>query len=352
MDFTYQGRHPPSQLAAMVAQTNASLDQEPWYAGSGANNHITGAFENLSLQAPCNGSDNVTVGNGSTLKIAHTISTTITTPSSCLKLNNIFHCPSAAANLLSINRFARDNNCHFILTSTHFFVKDNKTRQTLLQGRSEHGLYPIHLERSFSNKLRKVIAFLGIHASSSIWHNRLGHPAPPILKQLRTSHQLPITGPMEMPNLCEPCQVAKGKRLPLSLSTRVSTCPLELVHSDVWSSPILSISGYKYYVTFIDDFSRFTWLFPLRFKSDVFSCFVKFKSLVENLFSCKLKYFQTDGGGEYSKNEFQHLEKNGIMHRLSSPKTLQQNGVAERKHRHIVDTGLALLAHSHLPFTY
>ena len=133
-----------------------------------------------------------------------------------------------------------------------------------------------------------------------------------------------------------------------SLSTRVSTSPLELVHFDVWSSPIISVSGYKYYVTFIDDFSRFTWLFPLRFKYDVFSCFVKFKSLVENLFSCKLKYFQTDGGCEYSKNEFQHLEKNGIMHRLSSPKTLQQNGVAERKHCHIVNTGLALLAHSHL----
>jgi hypothetical protein len=130
----------------MVAQTNASLDQEPWYANSGANNHITRALENLSLQAPYNGSDDVAVGNGSTLQIAHTSSTTITTPSSCLKLNNIFHCPSVAANLLSINRFARDNNCHFILTSIHFFVKDNKTGQTLLQGRSEHGLYPIDLE--------------------------------------------------------------------------------------------------------------------------------------------------------------------------------------------------------------
>ena len=69
------------------------------------------------------------------------------------------------------------------------------------------------LSEVFSNKLRKVTAFLGIHDSSSIWHNHLGHPAPPILKQLRTSYQLPIIGPMEMLNLCEPYQVGKGKRL-------------------------------------------------------------------------------------------------------------------------------------------
>ena len=149
MDFTYQGRHPPSLLVAMVAQTNVSLDQEPWYANSKANNHITGDLENMSLLAPYNGSDDVAIGNGSTLKIAHIGSTTITTPFSCLKLNNIFHCLSAASNLLSITRFACDNNFHFILTSTRFSVKDNKMGQTLLQERSEHGLYPIHLERSF-----------------------------------------------------------------------------------------------------------------------------------------------------------------------------------------------------------
>jgi hypothetical protein len=108
------------------------------------------------------------------------------------------------------------------------------------------------LSEVFSNKLRKVTNFLGIHDSSSIWHNHLGHSTPPILKQLRTSYQLPITGPMEMLNLCEPYQVAKGKRLMFSLSTRVSTCPLELVHSNVWSSPIIFVSGYKYSVTFID----------------------------------------------------------------------------------------------------
>jgi hypothetical protein len=88
-------------------------------------------------------------------------------------------------------------------------------------------------------------------------------------------------------------------------------------------------------------------------KSDTFACFVKFKNLVENLLSKKIKAFQFDGGGEFTSNQFKHfLNSNGILHRISCPHTPQQNGLAERKHRHIVDTGLALLTQSYLTLTY
>jgi transposase InsO family protein len=123
-------------------------------------------------------------------------------------------------------------------------------------------------------------------------------------------------------------------------SYRVSTHPLELVHSDVWTSPIVSIGGCKFYVIFIDDHSRFSWLFPLRHKSEVLSCFIKFKSLVENFFSCKIKQLQTDNGGEYVSAAFKNFTNtNGILHRLTCPYTSEQNGISERKHRHITETG-------------
>ena len=103
----------------------------------------------------------------------------------------------------------------------------------------------------------------------------------------------------------------------------------------------------------MDDFSRFTWLFPLHHKSDVFSVFIKFKALVENLYSCKIKQLQTDNGGEYLSNQFKNiLQENGINHRLTCPYTSQQNGIAERKHRHIQETGLTLLAKSGLAQSY
>jgi transposase InsO family protein len=121
----------------------------------------------------------------------------------------------------------------------------------------------------------------------------------------------------------------------------------------VWTSPIPSLSGCKYYVLFVDDYSRFAWLYPLLNKSDVYQCFVKFTLLVENLFSSKIKQLQTDNGGEYTSAHFkQFLAQHGIFHRLTCPHTSQQNGIAERKHRHIMEMGLTLLAQSGLSPKY
>jgi transposase InsO family protein len=76
-------------------------------------------------------------------------------------------------------------------------------------------------------------------------------------------------------------------------------------------------------------------------KSDVFLCFIKFKLLVENLFSTKIKYLQSDNDGEYTSTNFkQFLSQHGIFHCLTCPHTSQQNGIAKRKHRHILETGL------------
>jgi hypothetical protein len=112
---------------------------------------------------------------------------------------------------------------------------------------------------------------------------------------------------------------------------------LELIHSDVWISPLTSTNGSKFYVLFIDDCSRYTWLFPVQNKYDVFGMFVKFKYLVENLFILKMKQFQTNGGGEYLLNTFTNfLSTYGILYRVTCPHTSQQNGITERKHKHII----------------
>ena len=168
-------------------------------------------------------------------------------------------------------------------------------------------------------------------ATSSIWHARLGHPSSKIIQLLKSQFSLPIKGSINHDVICESCQLAKGKCLPFSVSSRVSKCPLELIHSDVWCSPISSLSGCRYYVIFIDNFSRFSWMFPLYHKSDTFNAFVKFKCYVENQLSTKIKALQSEGGGEFISNQFKHfLTKNGILHRISCPHT-QQNGRAERK---------------------
>lgn len=73
-------------------------------------------------------------------------------------------------------------------------------------------------------------------------------------------------------------------------------------------------------MVFIDDFSRYIWLYLLKLKSDVYPTFVKFKNQVENLFNTKIKTFQTDGGGEYVNNAFKtYFDTHGILHRYTCP---------------------------------
>jgi hypothetical protein len=169
---------------------------------------------------------------------------------------------------------------------------------------------------------------------------------------MRRQH-LPLCGPVNKHSVCESCQLGKSKQLPFSLSSRWTKSPLELIHSDVWTSPVPSLSGCRFYVVFIDDYSRYFWLYPIINKSDIFQCFVKFKLLVEKQFSAVIKQFQSDNGGEYTSNQFKpFLSQNGILHRLSCPHTSQQNGTAERKHKHVVEIGLTLLAQSGLSSKY
>ena len=88
----------------------------------------------------------------------------------------------------------------------------------------------------------------------------------------------------------------------------------------------------------------------MKFKSDFFNCFLEFQSFVENQFDRRIKVFQSDGGGEFQSRSFKnYLAKCGILHQISCPHTPEQNGVAERKHRHMVETGLTLLYQPNLP---
>jgi histone deacetylase 1/2 len=95
------------------------------------------------------------------------------------------------------------------------------------------------------------------------------------------------------------------------LSTHVSTSPLELIHTDVWGPATVSVGGFKYYVSFIDDFSKFTWIYLLHAKSDVESIFYKFQKRVELLLDRKIKCVQSDWGGEYRRLH-KFFENNGI----------------------------------------
>ena len=133
-----------------------------------------------------------------------------------------------------------------------------------------------------------------------------------------------------------------------------TSSPFELVHSDLWGPAlVVSVNGYRYYILFVDHYSRFSWLYLLKSKSEAFTKFVHFNAMVANQFSLKIKTFRFDDGGEFTSNEFKtYLYNHGIAHHTSRPYTPQQNGVVERKHKHIIKTTIALLSQASLSYSF
>jgi len=129
---------------------------------------------------------------------------------------------------------------------------------------------------------------------------------------------------------------------------------LEIVHSDLCGlvqTP--SLTGSHYILTFIDDFTRKTWVYFLKNKSEVFEKFCNFKALVENQSGQHIKVLRTDRGGEYISKEFLcFCRENGIHKQFTTRYTLQQNGVAKRKNRTIMDMAKSMLKAKHLPNDY
>ena len=110
---------------------------------------------------------------------------------------------------------------------------------------------------------------------------------------------------------------------------------LQLVHSDLCGPlPVVSFSGYKYFLTFIDDLSRHTWVYFLKLKSEVFNMFLAFKAIVEKQSGHQILNLRSDNGREYVNNKFINFcTENGIQMQHIVPYTPQQNGVTERKNR-------------------
>lgn len=187
--------------------------------------------------------------------------------------------------------------------------------------------------------------------SSTLWHHRLGHPGPAIINTLRNNSSIACNKVAH--TLCHSCQLGKHVRLPFTSSTSRTSVPFELVHCDVWTSPIASISGYRYYLVIIDDFTHFCWTYPLTSKSEVRDHLVAFCSYTVTQFSLPVKSIQADNGTEFVNRALQSfLTAKGMHLRLSCPYTSPQNGKAECTLRTLNNICHTLLIHAHMPPTY
>jgi len=178
-----------------------------------------------------------------------------------------------------------------------------------------------------------TLASMSKEEAVMMWHRRLGHMSERGLQILAERDLLPGLKEVDLP-FCEHCVISKQHRLKFARSTTRSKNILDLVHSDVWESPEVSLGGAKYFVSFIDDYSRRLWVYPIKRKSDVFPVFKEFKARVELETGKRIKCLRTDNGGEYVDGDFlAFCKQKGIIRQFYVPHTPQQNGVAERMNR-------------------
>ena len=315
-----------------------------WVTDSGATSHITNSTAQLQEAQPYSGEDSVIVGNGDFLPITHIGSAVLTSNQGNLPLRDVLVCPSITKSLLSVSKLTSDYPCAIEFDSDGVIIKDKQTRQLLTKGTRHNDLYLLENPKFMACYSSRQQA-----TSDEVGHMRLGHPNKDVLQQLSRNKAIVINRTSH--RLCDACQMGKICKLPFASSDFVSSRPLERIHCDLWGpSPVVSSQGFRYCVIFIDNYSRFTWFYPLRLKSDFFSTFLNFQKLVENQCQQKIAAFQCDGGGEFVSKQFvSHLVDCGIRQLISCPYTPQQNGLAERKHRHITELGLSMMFQSKVP---
>ncbi|KAJ9567027.1 LOW QUALITY PROTEIN: hypothetical protein OSB04_002993 [Centaurea solstitialis] len=232
-----------------------------------------------------------------------------------LRFSSILFVPKFPNNLCSLSQITKQNNCSATFFPTHCIFQELGTNRLIGTGFESRGLYHLSLP---SCPLAKI-------CDSSIRkaHCRLGHPSATILRQMRSNF------PLSSINFhCKSRQLGKHTRrpYPLRVSSRVGFS-FELVHSD-GPCPIKSTLGFEYFITFINDYSRATWVYLLKSRSEVFTIFREIHSYIRNHFNSSIKTLRSDNAKEYFSTDFSsYLKTHGIIHEPSYVYTSQQNGV-------------------------
>ncbi|KAG9454283.1 hypothetical protein H6P81_007187 [Aristolochia fimbriata] len=338
------------QGTSSASALSAHSGKSSWIIDFGASSHMSSdlsLFISTSSSASSSFSP-ICTADGSQLFVSSVGS--ICTPSG-IRLSDVLYVPKLSLNLISGGQLC-DLGFHVLFTSFGCQVQDPTSVKVLGTGRKVGKLFEIEALDTLPNPHLRYSFVASSDSEFALWHSRLGHVSSYTLLKLVSNGILGSVS--SAPLNCISCKLGKHTALLYNSSDLRDSAPFDLIHSDVWGpAPISTMGGSAYYVVFIDDFSRFVWVYLLQCHSAFYTAYVEFSTMVHTQFSKSIKIFLSDSGGEYASHQFRALLKNhGTQHQLSCPYTPQQNGVAERKHRHILDTTRALLLSSLVPCVF
>jgi len=244
--------------SALVSNFNTMTLTPPssaeWYVDSGAGAHmvnnagILSTFHHPSSSSP----SSIIVGNGASLPVTSIGSHSFSTTRRPLVLSDVLVSPNIIKNLISVRRFTTDNNCSIEFDPFGLSVKDLQTRSVIARCNSTGDLYPFFPAPSSTPTTLAATA-----SSTSLWHHRLGHLGHAALSKLISSNAISCNK-RHIDHVCHAYQLGRHVRLPFSVSHSRAAHPFDLIHCDLWTSPVVSVSGYKYYLVILDVCAHYT----------------------------------------------------------------------------------------------
>jgi transposase InsO family protein len=263
-----------------------------------------------------------------------------------ITLSNVLVVPELQQSLLSVAACTKDDMELGFERNENLYIKQNGLE--IARTKAVNNTYYIYIVVDNTENARHTQT-----DNYMLWHCRLGHPSPNKLNEIAKAHTgtvLKNLKPIEN-FTCDGCLAGKQSQRIYPSSSSKAEQVLDLVHSDVCGPfRVTGINGQKYFVTFIDDFSRFAFTYTMNDKTSktLFSAFQNFLTIAENQTDKHLKTFLSDNGTEYSAiHEF--LDNRGVRVETSVRYTPQQNGRAERFNRSISERLRATLIYANAP---
>ena len=327
-------------LTAMISECNMVGNPKEWWIDTGATRHICANRSMFSSYTTVGGDEKLYMGNSSTSKVEGVRKIALKmTSGKTVTLINVLHVPDVCKNLVSGSLLSK-NGFKLVFVSDKFVLSKNE--MYVGKGYLSDGLFKLNVMTVVTKDALNKVASSYVLESSNIWHARLGHVNYKSIKKLMNMGLLPkFVCPSEK---CQVCVESKFSKPPFhSVDNRLSK-PLDLIHTDICDMKLIpSRGGNKYFITFIDDCSRYCYVYLLSSKDKAVNAFKSYKAEVETQLNKKIKIIRSDRGGEYEFPFEEICTEFGIVHQMTAPYTPQSNGVAERKNRSLKETMNALL---------
>lgn len=264
-----------------------------------------------------------------------------------IQVKDVLYVPDLATNLLSVSKII-ESGCTVKFNEKGCIIR-NSNGEIAATADRVNGTYRLN-----TNLHQALSSVTSKGDSNFLWHQRMGHINYNDLDKLQICAEGMKLSTQKEDAACTSCLEGKQTRQPFNHGGSRASELLELVHSDV-CGPMenKSIGGSRYFLTFIDDYSRKVYVYMLTHKSEALEKFKEFKNQVENELNRKIKILRSDNGKEYVNHSFHNfLRSAGIIHQTSNPYTPEQNGLAERMNRTLVEKAKCMIFNACLQKEY